>query len=377
MTIEDQVVLLGVPCQAPKLESEACFLGGRPVWIGDQPELCQICCSRCKSSEKVVFLFQSSTSYEEDFERVLYLFVCLKEQCLQSSDGWILLRSQVKRKPADEALVVKEQQDSWDEFHTVEELWNNEADVFSAESSSCDLEKLIEGWKDFSLSRNSKRRSLLSSKYGEYADSSTWNSTVLLPQVFLYTIEEPHTAEGYKADPHIQFLQEQFFQSDGKQRDDELGDEGAAFFAEIDKEEWKYYKRIERCPKQCIRYQFGGVPLFTPCSKWNSYTNGKIPRCQRCGSDRVFELQLMSQFLYFLKETSKKRNMQISCLDDTHLFMSLSTVLVFTCSKDCKAARESSDISISTYSREYVLPIFENVSPQVELLSKKNLPETH
>ncbi|GJQ11358.1 hypothetical protein GpartN1_g3149.t1 [Galdieria partita] len=372
MTIEDQAVLLGVPkrCQTTDFEKETCFLGGRPIWFGDGPEAHFLHCARCKSAERVVFLFQCPTSYEEGFDRFLYLFVCMKEGCLQNSDGWILLRSLVRTKPRYDALKVEEKQQFWEDFGTFEGSWNSKADNGAAEEICSEFEKkLVEDWRNLSLALTPKGEASSSTKYKdvERHSSINWNTEVPLPQISLEVVEEPQYEKEHKVDPHIQFLRAQFYQNVAGQMDEDFDIDGVSFFVEMQKEEWKYYKRIEQCPNQCVRYHFGGTPLITPSSKWNKRMMSKIPPCPCCNSERAFEFQLMSQFLYFLKESSKKSNMQISLLDDDHSFMSLSTILVYTCSKDCKTISEGTGISNTKYYREYVLPVFETCLPRRDL----------
>ncbi|GJD12804.1 hypothetical protein Gasu2_68750 [Galdieria sulphuraria] len=365
--MENEAVLLGVPksCQTTEFEKDTCFLGGRPTWYGeDRPDTRLFCCPRCNSAEKVVFLFQCATSYEEDLDRFLYLLVCVKEDCLRTPDGWILLRSLVRKKPLQGALKVKEKQPIWEDFGTFEDSWNSNANK-DATLTSSEFEQLFENWTYFSLSLTPKRETCSSTKYRNMDShlSSAWNSELCLPQILLEVVEEAQNEKEHEIDPHIQFLRTQFYQNAREQTCEDFDVDGMSFFAEIQKEEWRYYKRMEHCPNQCVRYQFNGSPLITPWSKWNKAMVSKIPRCQSCDSERVFELQLMSQFLYYLKMGAKKSNIQIPFLEDGHLFMSLSTILVYTCSKDCKAVSKGSSTSSTNYYREYVLPIFETFSP--------------
>lgn len=58
----------------------------------------------------------------------------------------------------------------------------------------------------------------------------------------------------------------------------------------------RFQKRINRCPLQCLRYDYGGEPLWpVPVPQ-----NLAVPRCA-CGEERVFEFQLTPTINYFLK----------------------------------------------------------------------------
>lgn len=58
----------------------------------------------------------------------------------------------------------------------------------------------------------------------------------------------------------------------------------------------RFQKRISRSPLQCLRYDYGGEPLW-PVPKPQSI---QIPKCV-CGEARVFELQLTPTINYFLR----------------------------------------------------------------------------
>lgn len=58
----------------------------------------------------------------------------------------------------------------------------------------------------------------------------------------------------------------------------------------------RFQKRISRCPLQCLRYDYGGEPLWPTTIPQNL----RVPSCA-CGQERVFELQLTPTINYFLK----------------------------------------------------------------------------
>ena len=57
----------------------------------------------------------------------------------------------------------------------------------------------------------------------------------------------------------------------------------------------RFQDRILRAPSQCVRYAYGGTPLW-PSTK----SLPRAPKCPGCGGSRVFELQLMSPVLHVL-----------------------------------------------------------------------------
>ena len=88
------------------------------------------------------------------------------------------------------------------------------------------------------------------------------------------------------------------------------------------------------CCKSCLifstvcRYQFGGKPLLIAAHPGDIYHC--VPRCEHCGSVRVFEFQLMPSLVYFCERAAS--NFQFNSKLRLPEF---GTVLIFTCSRSC------------------------------------------
>ncbi|NXV33806.1 PDD2L protein, partial [Rissa tridactyla] len=82
----------------------------------------------------------------------------------------------------------------------------------------------------------------------------------------------------------------------------------------------KFMKRISVCPEQILRYSWGGQPLFIT-SPPASIDQG-IPACSNCGSNRIFEFQLMPALVSMLQS-------------DSDLSVEFGTALVYTCERSC------------------------------------------
>ncbi|KAM6064373.1 programmed cell death protein 2-like isoform 2-T2 [Theristicus caerulescens] len=82
----------------------------------------------------------------------------------------------------------------------------------------------------------------------------------------------------------------------------------------------KFMKRISVCPEQILRYSWGGQPLFITSPPAN--INKGIPACSNCGSNRVFEFQLMPALVSMLQS-------------DSDLSVEFGTVIVYTCERSC------------------------------------------
>jgi len=97
----------------------------------------------------------------------------------------------------------------------------------------------------------------------------------------------------------------------------------------------KFADRIGQNPEQCIRYEFLGQPLLY--SKNDAvgkllYSGSEkvgpvkgIPRCNNCGSGRVFEVQLAPHAIQELES-------EIDDMDG----MDWGTIIVGVCDKDCQ-----------------------------------------
>lgn len=59
-----------------------------------------------------------------------------------------------------------------------------------------------------------------------------------------------------------------------------------------------FRERLSRCPGQVLRYAYGGSPLW--CSYPPPDVSKAVRPCEMCGTERVFEMQLMPGLLYLL-----------------------------------------------------------------------------
>lgn len=112
-----------------------------------------------------------------------------------------------------------------------------------------------------------------------------------------------------------------------------------SFESSIDKTFQKFSDRIAQNPEQILRYELKGEPLLysghddvasrfvVPHGKAGAIRG--IPRCDSCGAQRVFELQLMPGLIY---ELEKDEAMD---LEDG---MEWGTILVGTCTNNCGEA---------------------------------------
>ncbi|RAK99882.1 small subunit rRNA maturation protein TSR4 [Aspergillus ibericus CBS 121593] len=121
-----------------------------------------------------------------------------------------------------------------------------------------------------------------------------------------------------------------------------------AFESELDKAFIRFSTRLGHNPEQVLRYEFRGTPLLyshadavgkrlhdpknpSPGARVTTVAaSNRIPRCEYCGSERVFEFQLVPHAISVLEEG---RDVGLGPKDDAG--MEWGTIILGVCSKDC------------------------------------------
>lgn len=112
--------------------------------------------------------------------------------------------------------------------------------------------------------------------------------------------------------------------SDADSRHSQDSDGAALALAEASE---AFQARLRREPSQCLRYAYGGAPLWptSGAKRRAAPALAKVPNCRVCGAARVFELQLVPALLWQLQQQ----------LQQNALFVDFATVLLFSCPKSC------------------------------------------
>ncbi|GKZ75774.1 hypothetical protein AnigIFM56816_000434 [Aspergillus niger] len=122
------------------------------------------------------------------------------------------------------------------------------------------------------------------------------------------------------------------------------------FESELDKAFIRFSTRLGHNPEQVLRYEFRGSPLLyshadavgkrlhdpsktaNPSAKVTTVGGGsRMPRCEYCGSERVFELQLVPHAISVLEEG--REGVGLGPKDDAG--MEWGTIILGVCGKDC------------------------------------------
>ncbi|KAA8646048.1 hypothetical protein EYZ11_001922 [Aspergillus tanneri] len=123
-----------------------------------------------------------------------------------------------------------------------------------------------------------------------------------------------------------------------------------ALESQLDKAFIKFSTRLAHNPEQVLRYEFRGSPILysqtDAVAKFFHDSKGassgarvttvgsgriRIPRCEYCGSERVFELQLVPHAISVLEED--RDGIGMGPKDDAG--MEWGTIILGVCSKDC------------------------------------------
>ncbi|XP_075290264.1 programmed cell death protein 2-like [Opisthocomus hoazin] len=282
--------------------------------------------------------------------RLANVFACAGPRCAGAAPGWKVLRSQCLQTDGGQSRdgSVKQKQES----NFAAKDWCDEADDWGAcdgaESPACASLQLLGLTEAASSSLTGEvecASQLQQLRLSEAADGSgslntcppvgegmvmaTSGSAPVFQPFYISVVDEEDYA-GFLDTNHAEELLKEYQQREGVDLE-QLMSEG--FVGEGDNEKYeksevksgdrtfrKFMKRISVCPEQILRYSWGGQPLFITSPPADM--DRGIPACSNCGSNRVFEFQLMPALVSMLQS-------------DSDLSVEFGTVIVYTCERSC------------------------------------------
>ncbi|XP_074896135.1 programmed cell death protein 2-like isoform X2 [Buteo buteo] len=263
-------------------------LGGSADWVpGVRPG--SPCCGVC--GRALAHLVQVYCPLEASpFHRVANVFACAQKGCWGAPRSWKVLRSQYLQAEGKETGDDSLKQKQGSNFAA--EDWCDEADDWGV----CDG------------AESPARASLQLLGLNEAVSSSLSREVECASQFQQLCLSE--ATDGFAGEGG----NEKYEKSEVKSRDHTFH---------------KFMKRISVCHEQILRYSWGGQPLFITCPPAN--IDKGIPACSNCGSNRIFEFQLMPALVSMLQS-------------DSDLSVEFGTVIVYTCERSCWPANHQTPL---------------------------------
>lgn len=309
-------------------------LGGKPAWLRWDKLLteAQMHCLVC---EKILqFLCQIYIPTElsgQQYHRTLYVFCCSNGKCYKSTStknssgaGCIkVFRSLMEESDDDlteEDLDNKVEEELRKAMQDKESLW-----------TTCEVCSLY-GEKRCSLCRNvlycSKEHQVFDWKVNDHkkeCQSIRNNSTknkFLFEEYEIVIEEEPTKDKKSEEDRKLNIDESRLkdLMKDTGPLDSNLENEFKKATNTVDENFDKFKRRIGREPKQIIRYNLGGTPLWVSSERIPKEDD--IPAC-KCGSQRQYEFQILPQLLNYLG------------IETTVDSIDWGTLCIYTCKDNC------------------------------------------
>lgn len=262
--------------------------------------------------------------------RTLYLFCCVSKECRKSgANSWKLIRQEtpdtsknqsMKEKIADEWGIG-----SWGEEDGDEDGWaiddalrkdcdasdSNEVNSDSAPIDD-DIERSVETEPTLEIMMSSIR-------IEDHMDSTHKRISPYFAPFYMSVFDESHfTNQEAKELTYEERLYKEYKDQQGitdqaasgmtiaettgpvkklSSNDNSSAGEKYEKTKHADKAFYQFKKRIQLCPSQCLRYRWCGNSLLLSSVEPLTTEFDKIPRCPRCQSKRVFEMQLLPQLI--------------------------------------------------------------------------------
>ncbi|XP_010546383.1 PREDICTED: programmed cell death protein 2-like isoform X2 [Tarenaya hassleriana] len=322
-------------------------IGGLPDWpplsedaLRTELLSCRSCGSRLSLVAQVYAPISTENSNIE--ERTVYVFGCLMLNCGTSEQSWRIFRVQKAHDEKEPSRLSGISAASPPALASKTNLWDLGGDE---DDEDFDLGSLAEALSEAAaVASNSKKQTKSGSKSGleTKVKHSPLKSTTrvggensqVVPCFYIHSQEESPSKDVGSLAMNYSALS---IRDRETENDDEHGseekweDEKYEYDKALnaDRTYLKFKKRLDANPEQCFRYSYGGKPLLAT-------EIVKAPeKCERCGSPRLFEMQLMPPLIYFLQEAVLDNSLKQS-LDNWDWM----TLIIHTCSKSCSRTVE-------------------------------------
>lgn len=349
-------------------------VGGIPDWttsaLRSPPELS---CSLCSKQLLLALQVYSPLDRSNWYHRTLYIFCCINPSCWNKQGSWRAVRSQERSSPAEQVGSSATAsaglssdwlagQDDWDS-----DSWGSVPSSSTCNSGNArDLETCLESIsvaaattsptsptpqeEDEVPASDSEMEempvepepaadgealeAMTALKKSELERSAVLDGLVegaVFKSYYIAVVEESALSDKASTDAHARKLLQEFEAGDGNAFRMPSKGQGSVTFAleSYEKASYndaifhKFHKRLQRCPRQLIRFCWEGAPLFIsqPPPSWEP------GRCESCGARRCFELQAMPALIQSLEVQG--------CAQLQGPAVEFGTVLFYSCSASC------------------------------------------
>lgn len=349
-------------------------VGGRPDWTASAlKSLPELSCPLCSKQLLLALQIYSPLDRCDWYHRTLYIFCCINPRCWNKQGSWRAIRSQERSSPAEQACSSTTAspgvssdwlagQDDWDSDswgsvpsslacssdnpHDLETCLGSmsvtavvasptpptpqeDDEVVSGDSemeeAPVEPEPVMDGEALEAMTALKKSELERSAVIGGLLQGAAFKS------YYIAVVEENPLPDKAPTDAHARKLLQDFEAGDGNAfRTPGKGQGGTAYAQEsYEKASYhdaifhKFHKRLQRCPRQLIRFCWEGAPLFVsqPPPSWEP------SKCESCGARRCFELQAMPALIQSLEVEG--------CAQLQGPAVEFGTVLFYSCRASC------------------------------------------
>lgn len=265
-------------------------------------------CEKC--TEKMIFIGQICCPLEIDnYDRYLIIFACNKKDCGQ----WSVIRYLENPKESFDKI---ENESAKNQVFEEEDNWFNDQDNWNDVPNEIKEDKLK---KEIDNCPNQENNQFI---------VMNENVNEFIQPYYLDVELEDQTEDHIKLDNHVQELLKNYKLKEKNEKGESSKDTNE--YSKMDETDilenynndiltYKFYKKLSLASGQVIRYAWNQKPLLNSSNvKLEPFT------CDKCGSEKVFEFQLMPALINRLKF---KNNQSLN--------LEFATILVFTCKQNC------------------------------------------
>uniref|UniRef100_A0A0D6R3W0 MYND-type domain-containing protein n=1 Tax=Araucaria cunninghamii TaxID=56994 RepID=A0A0D6R3W0_ARACU len=348
---EEEAVTLGFVQKAEDPSSLARHFfpskaGGTPAWLDPTniPSGKDSCCGICGDPlQHLIQVYAPIEGNPNAFHRTIYVFMCPKMECLRQDQ--LEQRKASVEKPSRSVKVFRCQLPRTNSFYSVDPPKHDGHDVpLSTGAALCSWCGTWRGGKICSgckLARYCSRQHQVNHwRRGHATDcQQIQSSSNSVAAINVLQFDCLGKAENTCLWPELEVIDEEENDIESGDFDEQVPqsaivakqEKNAEFLRELndwevskDQRHWASFEaRIAKAPDQVLRYcRSKSAKILWPRIEGQPQ-NADIPKCTLCNGPRYFELQVLSQLLYFFKVQNDSESLD------------WSTIAIYTCAASC------------------------------------------